>query len=168
MSKRYGMTRLGLITAMAVAGGACASRPQTMEPPQQAQLIQAITPPQRLEPPQHLSSTARALLGNRMAAHARDMGDLMSAIMILDYDQVEQRAGKIADDAAWARPLTGDATELNSALPETFFQLQDDLRAQARLLAAAADDLSAFAVAESYGRLSETCVRCHAVYRKGN
>jgi hypothetical protein len=63
-----------------------------------------------------------------------------------------------------SRPLTGDATELNSLLPEKFFVQQDDLRAQARLLATAAAHQSAFEVADAYGKVS-ACVRCHGVYR---
>src|SRR2546423_10700977 len=102
-----------------------------------------------------------------MASHAGDMGQLMSAIMLLHYDEIHERAEDIAQDARFARPLTGDASELNSALPERFFVLQEDLRAQAGALAAAAAKANAFAVADAYGRLSETCVRCHATYREG-
>ena len=70
-------------------------------------------------------------------------------------------------DVSLARPLTGDATELASALPEKFFLYQDDLRLEAKTLAEAAGRQHAFDVAESYGRLSQVCVRCHASYRTG-
>ena len=53
-------------------------------PPQQAQRTRAVSAPQRAEPPQYLPGTARAILQKRMASHARDMGDLVSAIMLLD------------------------------------------------------------------------------------
>jgi cytochrome c556 len=95
------------------------------------------------------------------------MGALMSAVMILDYVQVQSRATSIVEDVSLARPLTGDATELNSALPEKFFSFQDQLRTAAKALASAAADKSAFAVADAYGHVSETCVKCHAVYRQG-
>ena len=67
----------------------------------------------------------------------------------------------------FARPLSGDASLLNSALPEAFFEHDDDLRRTARELAEAADKADALAVADAYGRLSKTCVSCHAVYRAG-
>jgi cytochrome c556 len=146
---------------------ACASKPEPHEPPQQAQLTRAVSAPGRLQPPETLPGPALAVLKTRMASHARDMGDLMSAIMILDYPRIQDRATAIADDASLARPLTQDATELNSFLPEAFFQYQDALRAEARALAGAAGRLSAFEVADHYGKLSETCVRCHATYRAG-
>lgn len=159
---------MNLIAAVAAFMTGCASQPAADRPPQEAQLVRAISPPSRLEPPEHLSGTARMVLRNRMASHARDMGDLTSAIMLLQYDRIRDRADAVAADASWARPLTQDATELNSALPERFFELQDELRVQARSLSGAAEQMKALAVADAYGRLSETCVRCHAVYREGS
>jgi hypothetical protein len=102
-----------------------------------------------------------------MASHARDMEDLMSAIMILRYEQISADALRIAGDASLSRPLSEDATELNSALPEKFFLYQDNLRLEAKTLSEAAGRLSAFDVSDSYGRLSQVCVRCHATYRAG-
>jgi cytochrome c556 len=164
-----GMRTPSLIVALsgALAVSACAGKQPRNEPPQQPQLARALAPPARLAPPEYLPETARVLLRTRMVSHARDMADLMNAIMVLDYPSIAGRAGAVADDANFARPLTGDATELNSALPEKFFQHQDELKAQARRLATAADHMKAFEVAEAYGRLSETCVRCHASYRTG-
>jgi cytochrome c556 len=102
-----------------------------------------------------------------MANHVRDMTDLVSAIMVLDYPTIADRAKGVASDANLARPLGGDATELNALLPDQFFQYQDDLRKNARLLATAAERMDALQVADAYGRVSESCVRCHAVYRGG-
>jgi hypothetical protein len=167
MTVRKRSGRSGLVVALGASLGACASQPDRNQPPQQAQLVQAVSPPSRLEPPEYLSGTARAVLRTRMASHARDMGDLMSAIMVLQYDRIRERSEAIAGDANFARPLTGDAAELNSALPEKFFQLQDELRTRARVLTRAAEERNAFAVADSYENVSGTCVRCHAVYRQG-
>ena len=64
-----------------------------------------------------------------------------------------------------SRPITGDATELNSALPESFFERQDALRTEARALARDAQAQDARRVAADYGHLSEACVRCHADFR---
>jgi cytochrome c556 len=150
----------------AVFSGACAG-PARTQPPQEAQMKNAVATPARAEPPVHLSEAARAVLKTRMAAHARDMGNLVAAIMILDYVQIEDDARRIAGDASLSRPLTNDATELNASLPETFFVRQDELRTEAAALAQAAHALNPYRVAEVYGRLSEACVRCHADFRPG-
>jgi hypothetical protein len=96
------------------------------------------------------------------------MGDLVSAIMILDYDRIERAGDAIAADVNLSRPISRDATELNAAVPEQFFVRQDELRAEAKALAAAGQARDAYRVAAEYGRLSEGCVRCHADYRPAN
>jgi hypothetical protein len=146
---------------------ACAT-PASHKPPQQVQHDRAVETPPRRDNPEPLSPTARALLKERMTSHARDMGDLVAAIMILDYPRIAQRADGIATDASLSRPLTGDATELNASLPEKFFVHQDHLKMEARGLSDAAQALDAYRVAEQYGRLSAGCVRCHADYRPRN
>lgn len=148
-----------------VLPAACANQQAAAQPPQQAQLAQAIATPDRRSPPEPLSPAARAILKERMASHARDMGELVSAIMLLRYPDIVQRAEAIAANVNLSRPLTGDATELNSSLPEKFFVRQDDLKAAAKVLADAARDLDPYRVANAYGSLSEGCVRCHADYR---
>ncbi len=155
-----------LLAIAAVAATSCASQPRS-QVPQQRQLAQAVSPPRSLRPAEPLSETARVLLKSRMASHARDMGDLVSEIMLLHYDRIQDSAQRIAGDASMSRPLTNDASELNSALPEKFFLYQDNLRLEARTLAEAAGRQHAFDVADSYGRLSQVCVRCHATYRNG-
>jgi hypothetical protein len=142
--------------------GACATAPA---PPQQDQLAQAVSPPERATPPVALPPLARDLLRSRMANHTHDMGELVSAIMLLDYILIEERARAIAADVSLSRPITGDATELNTALPESFFQRQDGLRTQARELERDAQAQDARRVAADYGRLAEACVRCHADFR---
>jgi cytochrome c556 len=145
---------------------ACASQPVS-QPAQQEQLAHAIAAPDRSASPEPLSPAAREILKTRMASHARDMGDLVSAIMLLDYPRISQKADGIAADVNLSRPITRDATELNASLPEKFFVRQDALRAGARSLAAAAREMDPYRVAAEYGRLSEGCVRCHADYRPG-
>ena len=154
-----------ILVIAAVATSACASQTPTNPPPQQAQLARAIAAPDRTGPPQPLSPAAREILKTRMASHARDMGDLVSAIMLLDYDRIAQTGEGIAADVNLSRPISQDATELNSTLPEQFFVRQDELRGGAKALAAAARAHDPNRVAAEYGRLSEGCVRCHADYR---
>jgi hypothetical protein len=157
--------RIGVACAV-VLSVSCASQPRN-QPPQQAQLALAVAAPPRLRPPEQLSETAQAILKTRMASHARDMGNLMSAIMLLRYPEISQGALRLASDASLSRPLTDDATELNSALPEKFFLYQDAHRLEGKTLAEAADRQQPFDIADSYGRLSQVCVRCHATYRAG-
>jgi hypothetical protein len=155
-----------MLAGVAAAIAACAT-PPSHQPPQQPQLTSAVAPPPRLRPPDHLLGTAREILRGRMASHSNDMRELMSAIMILDYPRIDDRATAIAGDVSLARPLTGDATELASALPEKFFLYQDELRLAAKTLAEAASRQHAFDVADAYGHVSQVCVRCHASYRAG-
>jgi hypothetical protein len=164
LSFSTGVALLAMVTAWAAA---CATSSEPPTPPQQPQLLAAVGPPARLEAPEYLPEIARNILRTRMASHANDMGQLMSAIMILDYPRVEESAKAIVSDVSLARPLTGDATELNSALPAKFFDLQDELKLRGRALRDAAHRQSALDVADAYGRVSETCVHCHAVYRAG-
>ena len=156
-----------LALGLCVLSSACAGK-VSPEPPQQAQLTRAVSPPRRLEAPDYLPGAARAVLRTIMASHARNMGDLMSAIMVLDYPRIHLTAEAVASDASLSRPLTHDASELNALLPEDFFRQQDALRAQARILVDAAQRQSPYGVADAYGRLSESCVRCHYVYRAGS
>jgi cytochrome c556 len=163
--------RLRVWMAAAIGGiviwGACANQQSPNQPPQQAQLAQAVSAPKRQQPPKYLSPIAREILRTRMASHAREMRTLMAAVMVLDYPKIAEGSERIASDANLSRPLTGDATELNSALPEKFFVHQDEVRAQARALANATQTLDPYRIAAAYGRLSEACVSCHAVYREG-
>jgi cytochrome c556 len=149
-----------LVGIAAMMATSCSS-----QAPQQKQLVQAVSPPRHAGPTEPLSDTARALLKQRMASHAKDMGELVSDIMLLHYERIRAGAQRIAGEARLSRPLTNDATELNSALPPKFFLYQDNLRLEARTLAEAAGRQHAFDVADSYGRLSQVCVRCHATYR---
>jgi cytochrome c556 len=156
---------IGFVGLACLLASACADQNATKQPPQRAQLAQAISTPPPRDSPEPLSPIAMATVKTRMASHARDMDRLVSAIMILDYPDIAARAKAIADDASLSRPLSNDATELNASLPEKFFARQDDLKAAARDLSAAASALNPYRVADAYGKVSATCVRCHADYR---
>jgi len=113
-----------------------------------------------------LSATARAVIHQKMADHGDQMNELVWAVVLLDRAETARIATAIAEQPRLARPSTGDATELNTALPPRYFELQDQLRDRARSLAAAAKDWDSRVVARSYGQLAETCVACHEVYLK--
>ena len=168
MTKLFASTMFtSLVPVCALLAGACAGKAKTTVPPQEKQFAAAVSPPSRLDPPESLPPAARALLKTRMNSHARDMAALVDAIMVLNYRRIQVSADGIVADVSLARPFTGDATELNSMLPEAFFQHQDALKVEAGNLSNAAASQSAFAVAEAYGKVSQTCVRCHAAYREG-
>jgi hypothetical protein len=118
----------------------------------------------KLPAPAHLPETARDLLTERMMNHGNDMSDLMWATLFLDDQSVADIADHISTTPRFARPLTRDATELNSLLPPEFFELQDQLVERATELAENARRKDADAMAASYGALMQTCVRCHSVY----
>jgi hypothetical protein len=143
---------------MGLATAACAASSRN-QPPQQTQLAQAVAPPQRSGPAEPVPDAARENLKVRMAYHANDMNALVANIMVLRYEQISIGAERIASDASLTFPRT------DPALMDNFFLYQNNLRLEAKTLAKAADRHAAFDVADSYGRLSQVCVRCHAVYR---
>jgi len=167
MNKPSLRTLPAALASLSLLAGVAAASCATTEPhpPQQDQLAQALAAPDRREPPQYLSNTTRELLRARMASHANDMGELVSAIMILQYPRIAEKAAAIEAQVDLARPVTKDATDLASSLPPVFFDYQDELKARARALAEAAKAQGAFRVADAYGDLSKTCVKCHSVFR---
>jgi len=118
----------------------------------------------KLPAPEHLPESARALLTERMIDHGNDMSDLLWATLFLDDASVQDIAEHIRTSPRFARPISGDATELNTLLSEEFFALQDELVARADDLAESADRRDPEAMAAAYGALTQTCVRCHSVY----
>jgi cytochrome c556 len=151
--------------AMVVAAGCSSTATRTKGPVPGGQ--QPWAPPRRLEAPESLPPVARDILKRRMARHADDMTHLVLAVAALDYGSVGDLAERIAGDADFARPLTDDATELNASIPARFFDLQDDLKAKSRRLAAAARAGDPIEISRAYASLSDTCIGCHAVYRDG-
>lgn len=164
-SVSVGATRIGFLVLVIAGCGSCATSSDRDRPPQQKQLIQAVAPPVRATPPGFIPEAARSLLRTRMASHARDMSDLMSAVVNLRYVDAEALAGEIVDDVSLARPVGDDATELNNLLPAQFFILQDRAREDARAVADGAHRMKAIDLGSAYGRLSERCVACHALFR---
>ena len=151
-----------VLVAVVLPALACVKAPQ---PPQRAQQESAVAAPRSRQPPEPLPPMVQALLKQRMVSHSSDMNDLVSSIMLLDYPRIADRAEKIAADANLSRPISGDATELNALLPEKFFVYQDRVKFEARGLVEAAGAADPYQVASKYGRLSESCVGCHADYR---
>jgi hypothetical protein len=120
-------------------------------------------PEQTLAPPARLPALAHVALHGRMQRHGQQLGALVVDAVLLNRGEVSRIAGEIYDEPRLARPLPGDALE--GQLPERFFQLQDELRAGAkRLVAAAAAESSPAKLADELGTFTKTCVACHDAY----
>jgi hypothetical protein len=118
----------------------------------------------RLPAPDYLPESARGLLRQKMERHGQDAKDLMFGVTLLQYDMARAAAQSISSEPRLVRPIAGGEDDLNALLPERFFVLQDEARTRAKAIAAAAEKRDNKALAESYGRLMETCVSCHAAY----
>jgi hypothetical protein len=117
--------------------------------------------------PERLPARARALLDERMQRHGAAMSDMLWAALFLDYPSAKEIAEEIATEPRLARPLERDASEANALFPDRFFDLQDDLVRAAGEVARAAEARDAARLADTMGRLSATCIHCHAAYLEG-
>lgn len=117
-----------------------------------------------LRPPKTLPEGARHAVKTGMRAHGFRMQDLVWQVILLDYESAAKTAEGIQAEPGLARPV-GDPSTVNEGLPAQFFQLQDELKAQARALGEAAKKRDAAALADAFSALSQTCMRCHAVYQ---
>jgi hypothetical protein len=115
--------------------------------------------------PEWIPPAARAVIASKMRRHAEQLPQLLSTVIVLDYDGVARAAGAIFDEPALARPVEGD--ELNGLLPERFFVLQTALRTDARHVIDAAARRNSAGLADAFGELTKTCVSCHDVYLRG-
>ncbi len=111
-----------------------------------------------------LPRPVRDLLRSRMSEHGQDMDDLLWSILFLDFESAEQLAANIEMQPRLAEPLTKDATELNSRIPKSFFDVQSQLFENAKRLGDAARDQDEVEVARAYGEVMGACVACHSLY----
>lgn len=115
-----------------------------------------------LAAPDHIPAAARAVIHTMMTRHRELVGDLVTRVILLDYDGVARTAGDLYDEPALAKPIVGD--ELNSALPAHFFDLQKDMRDGTRRVVEAAARKDGARVAEDFAALTKTCIGCHDLY----
>jgi cytochrome c556 len=111
-----------------------------------------------------LPGPARRAIGQRMANHASDLNLLLNSILILDYDAVSDRATRIATAPQLTRPGAGETSTLNTTIPSHFYDLQDGMIAQAKLLAEAATHKDDVKMAKAFGQMAQNCVACHSAY----
>jgi hypothetical protein len=126
---------------------------------------QSISPGPELRAPERISPAARSIIHSKMRRHREQLGALLAQVVVLDYEGSARTAGEIFDEPALARPVTGD--ELNGALPERFFLLQDRLRADARRITAAAARRDGPGFGQAFGALAGSCIACHDAYLRG-
>lgn len=124
----------------------------------------APAPRKGLEAPAYLSPLARQLLKQRMHRHGGDMLALVQSVLFLDHATTQRLAGEIAAEPRLTRPIAGGADDVNAALPERFFVLQDELRSRALDLSAASQKPGSPELALRLGELTQTCVSCHTTY----
>lgn len=138
-----------------------------------AGVIVLLTPSRRiaddrhLAQPQRLPGPARSAVASQMRAHAAGMRELVAAVTVLDYNGVQQATARLLAEPRVARPVTGSADELNSALPDRFYQLQDELRGDLEALQKAAAERKPDALADAFGATAKSCVTCHDAYLTG-
>jgi hypothetical protein len=137
-------------------------KPKAEKP--KAEAADKQSPPSSLGKPDYLPEQARSLLRQKMERHGQDARDLMYGVTLLQYDVARAAAKHISAEPRIIRPLPGGEADLNALLPERFFVLQDEARLRARAVSEAAEKRDDKALAESYGRLVETCVACHSTY----
>lgn len=99
----------------------------------------------------------------RMGRHGESLTGLGRAVVLLDLTATARLARQIADDEALARALAPLRKERDEGA-ESFAALQEELRTRAGRLAAEAGARNDLGVAESFGELAKTCVRCHRLY----
>jgi len=126
----------------------------------------SIVPGPELGTPQRIPPAAASVIRSKMKRHGEQMRTLVSRVVVLDYDGTARAAGEIFDEPALARPISGD--ELNGLLPARFFELQDAMRAQSRVMVEAAARRNSRAVADSFGALAKSCIECHDAYLTGS
>ncbi len=117
-----------------------------------------------LEAPSYLSPLARQLLKQRMKRHGRDMLSLVQSVLFLDRESTQRLASEVAKEPRLTRPIAGGADDVNAALPERFFVLQDELRSRALDLQTASSGPDNAQLALRLGEMTQTCVNCHSTY----
>jgi hypothetical protein len=118
-----------------------------------------------LAPPENVSATTRAELRARMGRHGNSMSTLVRAVVLLDRPTIGTMAQRIADEELLARAESNGLDMWRPLLPKAFFVEQDALRSAASALAQAATRGEPDTVlAQRFGAVTSTCVRCHGAY----
>jgi hypothetical protein len=105
-------------------------------------------------PAERIPSESEARLTDRMKRHGADLLSLTHAVTVVDRKAVAETADRVRLDS----PLTLNVD--GGVVTDARFQQLD------QQLATAARKRDDAALASTFGRTMETCVRCHAAYLK--
>ena len=111
-----------------------------------------------------LPSAVRPFLTDRMYVHGEDLRDLNWAVLFLDRPTVREIAERISEAPRFAPANAAGAADRHRPIPDDFLALQSELAARARVLFTAAASSDPVTVSAAYGRMVQTCVRCHDRY----
>lgn len=111
--------------------------------------------------PANVSEEARAFLKTKMKNHGKELQGLSIAVATVKLPEVQRLAQDIANQPR-LDPSVGPAMKM----PPRFFELQEELRRNAQALADAARDNQMSGSLEKYSTMIETCMACHAAFRK--
>lgn len=156
-----------IVSLLAFQGEASAPGPSAASPPPSradagSNIAHERTPNDKRD--SALTDLARSVLRKRMERHGKMMTNLVEGVILLQRDVVVELAATIASEPRLTRPIVGGANDLNAALPERFFVLQDELRERAQVLGAAARRSDDDALALRFADLTRTCVACHSAF----
>jgi hypothetical protein len=169
-----GLTRgiAGAGLAIACASSAGSSQREAKAPTQTAapetRSEQPTSEPARVTPrlpkPEWLPEEVRDMLGQRMQRHGRTMMFLLMDVVTLSHEEAAEEADAIAAEPRFGRPAPGEQGTISALLPARFFDLEDQLQAQAHELSRAARANDDKRLVAAYGQLTQSCVGCHMVY----
>jgi len=111
--------------------------------------------------PSRIPASARAQLKAQMQKHGSQMIELLQHVLVLDHDGAAHIAGDVYDQPTIQK---GDKQGIGAYLPPRFFELQEQLRQQARALVLATAQKESVGAAQRFGALTTTCVQCHEAY----
>ena len=112
-----------------------------------------------------MPDVARPLVRPMMQQHGDDLLQLVTAVVLLQYPEIDEAARRIAVTPILARTSSpADAGQLQ--MPPRFYALQDQLKERARGLGRSARMRDDAALARDLGMMMQACVSCHSAYLK--
>jgi len=112
-----------------------------------------------------LTEKLRGLLAKEMIEIETAMKATYSAIIQGRHHEVEQKGQAIHDSFILAQSLTKqDRQDLKAAVPEEFLKMDTHFHQLAAALAEAGKQQNTQAQAETFNRMTESCVACHSQY----
>ena len=99
-----------------------------------------------------------------MDEHIHATSELFQAVLRLQYDKAGAAADELAAQPTWARPEVAGLDSVNSRIPQPFFDLQAAMQQNARSVSAAAKKHDPQTLGDAFGKLTSSCLACHASY----